>query len=56
MDNISEAIREKAEDNRISCKNALDIAEHFQVSPAVVGKACNELKLKIMGCQLGCFK
>ncbi len=56
MEKMQQAIRETAVDGRISCKQALDIAEKLGVSPSKVGQALNDLKIKIKGCQLGCFK
>ncbi len=56
MDKITDIIKSEAKDNKIACKKALAIAEKNNVSPAEVGKKLNELKIKIVGCQLGCFK
>ena len=58
---IAEAVRTAArerEDGRLvlPCKRALGIAEDLDVPPAEVGHACNEQRIKIVGCQLGCFK
>ncbi len=55
MEKLIEAIKEEVKDDKISCRQALGIAERLGVSPAVVGKTLNELKIKIKGCQLGCF-
>lgn len=52
---ISKAILEN-EKMKISCRDALGIAEEYRVSPAVIGKICNENKIRICKCQLGCFK
>lgn len=56
MENIEAAIKAKLDEkNKISCKDAFEIANEFNVSPAVIGKEINNLKIKIKGCQLGCF-
>ena len=57
MEELTRAIKEKVQDgNRMSCSVALKIAEELKVSPAKVGEELNNLKIKIVGCQLGCFK
>ncbi len=53
---IKKALLEASENGRIRCPQCLEIARRFQVKGTVVGRLCNELKLKICGCQLGCFK
>lgn len=49
-------IEKNAKDGKINCKVALGIAESLDISPAIVGKTADEMKIKIKGCQLGCFK
>jgi len=34
---------------------ALAVARDLDVPPAEIGRLCNELDIKIVGCQLGCF-
>jgi len=55
-DQLRQAVRQAASDGRASCKSLLAIAERLGVPPRRVGQACNELKIKIAGCQLGCFR
>ncbi len=43
------------EEKRLQCTEAFKIANDLEVSLAEVGKSCNELGIKIIGCQLGCF-
>ena len=47
----------KEKDGRlyIKCAEIFKIAEKFDVKPGVIGKICNEKKIKIKSCQLGCF-
>ncbi len=52
---ILQAVKEKAEDGKISCPKARKIAEDFNVSVKLVGDACNQLRIKIFACELGCF-
>jgi hypothetical protein len=53
--NLIEKINTHTKNNRISCKQALKIAEEEQVPPKVIGEMLNELKIKVVTCQLGCF-
>jgi hypothetical protein len=43
------------EEKRLPCTEAFKIAHDLEVSLAEVGKSCNELGIKIVACQLGCF-
>ncbi len=56
MDRLRELIKEKSTDGKINCKDALGIAATLEISAALVGKTVDEMKIKIKGCQLGCFK
>jgi len=40
---------------RITCRETLQISEECNVSPEDVGKLCDERKIKIIKCKLGCF-
>ncbi len=55
MEKLKEMIMKTSKNGTISCSKALEIASRLDVKPAVVGKTLNELKIKIKGCQLGCF-
>jgi DNA-binding Lrp family transcriptional regulator len=52
---IRETVEKTAEDGRMPCREALRIADELKVSREEVGKILNELKIKIVHCQLGCF-
>jgi DNA-binding transcriptional regulator YhcF (GntR family) len=54
-DKIREEITKKAKDNRLPCPVARKIAQELSVSYSAIGKAANELKIKITDCELGCF-
>jgi len=49
-------LRAKAGDEkRLPCAVAFKVAHDMDVPVAEVGRTCNELGIKIVGCQLGCF-
>jgi len=52
---VAAALRERAADGRIPCAEALALAEELGVPTLEVGKAANELGIKIVNCSLGCF-
>lgn len=41
---------------RIRCETAFRLAEENGVTPGEVGDICNRAGVKIVACQLGCFK
>ncbi|NLE23372.1 MAG: hypothetical protein GX624_11435 [Actinobacteria bacterium] len=53
---LTETLKAEAgDDRRIACADAFRIARDLGVSVADVGRACDELGIKVMQCQLGCF-
>lgn len=52
---IKEELLRVAKDKRIPCVEALALAKRLKVKPIEIGKAANELGIKIIDCQLGCF-
>lgn len=54
-DKIATVLQEKAKGGKITCTEARKIAEELAVSPKEVGNMCDELKIKICACELGCF-
>lgn len=40
---------------RLPCAQAFKLAAEFGVTPAEIGRVCNEQGIRISGCQLGCF-
>jgi hypothetical protein len=54
-DQIRKKIEEKAKDKRIACMQAMKIAEEESISTREVGRILNEMEIKVVGCQLGCF-
>ena len=39
----------------ISCAIAFEIAKELNVNVSVIGKICNQEKIKLKNCQIGCF-
>ncbi len=52
---VLERILEGNPEKRLSCKKAFALATEFDCLPAEIGTICHEQKIKIYGCQLGCF-
>jgi len=52
---VVEAVRREAREGRLPCRDALALAERLGVDPRRVGEAADELGVKIVECQLGCF-
>jgi len=52
---LIEKLKDLAPKGRISCSDARQLAEELQIHPSEVGKACDEAKIKICACELGCF-
>lgn len=49
------AVKEAAQEGKLSCTAARKIAGDFKVAPKVVGDICDQQKIKIKACELGCF-
>ena len=52
---IRETIVAASRENRLSCEQAHDLANKLNLSLKEIGALCNEMKIKITACQLGCF-
>ena len=52
---MSEAIRRTAVNDRLSCEKAHALSRELNISLNEIGALCNEMKIKIADCQLGCF-
>jgi len=55
LDRIKHLLKVKAVDGKLSCPAARKIAEELKVPFGEVGRAANELNIKIKNCELGCF-
>ncbi|MGO0123508.1 hypothetical protein [Desulfothermobacter acidiphilus] len=49
------AVREAAKEGKLACLQAHQLAASLGVTPRVVGAACDQLGIRIVACQLGCF-
>jgi len=52
---LEKAIQDALRDNRLSCKAAWAIAKRLNRPKMDISAACEALKIKIKGCQLGAF-
>jgi len=57
---LTEAVKQAAleQDGRLilRCGEAFALAERHGVALAEIGRLCNENHIKIVNCQLGCFR
>ena len=53
--NVLEAVKNAATENKLTCAQAWKIIEELKVPPKMVGEAANQLEIKIRNCELGCF-
>jgi hypothetical protein len=53
---IKKALQEAGIVEMITCFQAFTIAEKTKVSRSAMGEYCTKNRIKIRGCQLGCFK
>lgn len=57
---LTKAVKEHVveQDGRpiLTCSQAFAIARQYAVEVGAVGQICNREKIKIVSCQLGCFK
>ena len=53
---VRQALGKLARDGQARCRSLLELAERLGVAPGVVGRLCDEMKIRIRGCQLGCFR
>jgi hypothetical protein len=54
-DELRAAIRAGSVDGKVSCSAMLALAAGRGVPPARIGALCDEMKIRISACQLGCF-
>jgi len=53
---IKKALQEAGISETITCPQAFIVSEKAKVSRSAVGEYCTKNRIKIRGCQLGCFK
>lgn len=49
-------LKKHSKDRKISCTSCFKVADKLRAPLKMVGRLCNENKIKITSCQLGCFK
>jgi len=54
-DQLIDAVRKASVNGKLSCETAHDLGKELDVPLRDIGVVCNELKIKITACQLGCF-
>lgn len=52
---LVEKLQGLAPEGKISCTDARKLAAELDLEPAEIGQWCDQLKIKIMACELGCF-
>jgi hypothetical protein len=52
---VTQKVESMSKNGKISCKQALKLAEEEGISSRDLGNLLNEIKIKVAGCQLGCF-
>jgi hypothetical protein len=55
QEEVKARIKAAAPKGRIACPTAFRLAEELSLSRRDLGELLNELKIKIIQCQLGCF-
>jgi hypothetical protein len=41
---------------KLACAEAFELAQQFETEITEIGRICNQHKIKICKCQLGCFR
>ncbi|MDD3893970.1 MAG: hypothetical protein PHU36_02995 [Syntrophomonadaceae bacterium] len=54
-DEVLKKLQETAKDGKISCAEAREIMLDYKVPHGQMGRICDEVGIKIKGCELGCF-
>jgi hypothetical protein len=55
QEELKTRIRAAAPEGKIACAAAFRLAEDLKISRQEMGNLLNELRIKIIQCQLGCF-
>ena len=56
IDAVVECVQEIDGKKILTCAEAFELAEKVGAEPAEIGRICNQQKIRIRKCQLGCFK
>ena len=52
---LTREVRKAAVNGRLSCEEAHRLSGELKIPLREIGALCNELKIKIASCRLGCF-
>lgn len=52
---LTEKVKSHTKNGKIACKQALQISAEEGISSQDLGALLNELEIKVVSCQLGCF-
>ena len=52
---LVKAIQATSKDGRLTCGDAHALAARMNISLQEIGALCDQLKIKISACRLGCF-
>ena len=55
QEDLKPKIKAAAPEGKIACAQAFGVAEELGITRKALGELLNELKIKIIQCQLGCF-
>jgi HAMP domain-containing protein len=55
QEDLKKKIKAAAPEGKITCPQAFRVAEELGLSRQALGEMLNELRIKIIQCQLGCF-
>ena len=55
QEDVKTRLKAAAPEGKIACATAFRLAEELGLSRKDLGELLNELKIKIIQCQLGCF-
>lgn len=55
QEKLIEKLKELAPTGRICCADARKLAENLNIAYAEIGKACDQVGIRISACELGCF-
>ena len=54
-EDVLKKLQEAAPNGKLSCSEAREIMKEFNVPNGQMGDLCDEVGIKIYGCELGCF-
>lgn len=52
---LAKKVQTAAKNGKLSCETAHRLSRKLTVPLGEIGKLCNELRIKITSCRLGCF-